>query len=317
MIPATAIVEEGEYEQIDAQSGSIEDDLELLLGDGGSGSEVEQVLHVIGDVIDCLLRLSVTMRNPAPHDQFKSRAGEGVLDSYEKWDIQHVQEKFSNLDSTVAQRLGKALTRRRQYFRYRLQHHNRLSEGIGVDEDAARTETDGKSTIASSLPDHLKDPAGATESERNDWLDMEDKKSDISQTSYTPSNANPDQLRVPQLPKDIKGPFLCQFCHMLVSIDSRHAWKYISSTSISSDYHFNSFLESMSSEISVPTSVFQLHVLHQTTSTLDAEIGRNTCGRSTFEVGIALSDVQVYSTALKIFEITSVEFIHTNSRRKS
>ena len=311
-------MEEGEYEQVDVQSGSIEADLESLLGDGGSGSEVEQVFHAIGDVVDCLLRLSVTMRNPAPHDQFKSRAGEGVLDSYEKWDIKHVQEKFTNLDSTVAQRLGKALTRRRQYFRYRLQHHNRLSEGIGMDEDAAGTETDGKSTIASSLPDHLKDPAGTTQSERNDWLGLEDKMSDISQTSYTPSNANPDRLRVPPMPEEyMNGPFQCQFCHMLVSIDSRHTWKYVSSTSINSDYHFNSLLESMSSEISVPMSVFRLPVPHQTTNILDAESGRNTCGRSTFEAGIALSDVRMYSKALKASAITSVEFIHTNFRRKS
>lgn len=228
IIAAVVIVEEGEHEQIDAQSGPIDDDLESLLSDGESESGADQVFHAIGDVIDCLLRLSVTMRNPAPHDQFRSRAGEGILDSYEKWDIQHVQEKFSNLDSTVAQRLGKALTRRRQYLRYRLQHHNLLSEGIGMDEDTARSEADGRSTIASSLPDHLKDPAWERGPARTDLLDMEDTGSEISQTSYTSSNANSGNLRVPPIPEEyIKGPFLCPFCHMLVSIGSRHDWKFV------------------------------------------------------------------------------------------
>lgn len=237
MIPATVILEKDGVEQTDARSNFVEDELEALFGDGGSIPDLQQVFHVIANLVDCLLRLSVTMQNPAPHDQFKSRAGEGVLDSYERWDIRHVQEKFSNLDRSVAQRLGKALTRRRQYFRYRLQHHNRLSEGIGLDKSDGRTESDARSTIASSLPAHLKDSAGEVASVRNVWSNMHDNTSDISQTSYGSSNASPDRLRVPPMPRDyIKGPFICQFCQMLVSIDSTNVWKYASPKAIRCDH---------------------------------------------------------------------------------
>lgn len=182
-------------------------------------------------MIDCLLRLSVTLSNPAPHDQFKSRAGADSIEQYEEWDTKHVREKFADVDTKIAERLGKAMAQRRQYFKYREKHINRLAEGLdgdglGVEADLGE---DGEraTTVASSLPDHLKESRGGTESTMNEFAGWDDSRSEMSGTSYAPSTINSDQLRVPPMPKEyIDGPFKCPFCHMIVSIDTRHAWKY-------------------------------------------------------------------------------------------
>ena len=93
----------------------VKDELAQYLVDdqtSGAKSDYDQLLDSIGGVVDCLLRLSVAISNPAPHDQFKARAGE-ILDFYAPWDVQHVRDKFPGLNSSILDRLGKALTQRR------------------------------------------------------------------------------------------------------------------------------------------------------------------------------------------------------------
>ncbi|KAH7121456.1 hypothetical protein EDB81DRAFT_229486 [Dactylonectria macrodidyma] len=197
---------------------SIEDELADYFQE--SGSEMDQILNEIGHVVDCLLRLSITISNPTPHDQFKSRVGVGTVDIFKDWYTKHVLEKFGQVDKKTADRLGNAMARRRQYFQYREDHSNRLAEGLDGDEldhDLQAT------TIASSIPKHLKE---SRESAMKEFAGLDDNRSEISRTSYAPSIANTDQIRVPPLPKEhADGPFKCPFCHMIVSIETRHDWK--------------------------------------------------------------------------------------------
>lgn len=179
--------------------------------------ELRQVFLQIGGVIDCLLRLSVTISNPAPHDRFKSRAVAQV-GYFEPWDIQHVREKFPHIDQPIAERLGRALTHRRKYFKYRENHYCRLKEGLEGDDDGM---SKGKATtVASSVPQQLKD-TGA----RNVEL-FDGDRSEVSETVYAPSTAAQGQLRVPSIPKEhVDGPFLCPFCFVFISVGNRHEWK--------------------------------------------------------------------------------------------
>jgi hypothetical protein len=109
-------------------------DIELAeyFQDDGSqdDSEVGQILTDIGHTVDCLLRLSTAIRTPAPHDRFRSRAGAGIAERFEHWDTRHVEEKFPAIDFRIAERLGKAAARRRQYFKYREEHAAKLAEGL-------------------------------------------------------------------------------------------------------------------------------------------------------------------------------------------
>ncbi|KAI0869690.1 hypothetical protein GGS24DRAFT_511705 [Hypoxylon argillaceum] len=195
-------------------------DLELIeyLKDDGESSQssLDLALADISHVIDCLFRLSITIRNPAPHDQFMSRAGAETLGYYEKYDISHVQEKFPRMGLQLAERLGRAITYRRHFFKYREDHYVRISGGIDDDGGPDNDQT----TVASSVPEHQKDSLG-----ENPLIDL-DARSDISRTSYAPSLNNEEGLRVPPIPQQyLDGPFLCPFCYLMIEVNSRNDWK--------------------------------------------------------------------------------------------
>lgn len=198
------------------------DDIDSLEDDSDDGelpaTELEQIASSVPDAVNCLLRLSVAIRNPAPHDRFAISVPIDVS-HYEFFDVQHVQAKFPNIDNHLAQRLGNAISRRRQYFRYRESHHLKLAHGLDLKDQA-----DGKSTIASSIPGHAK---SAGFDNRLSVID-EDALSDagISQTSFASSLADTQRLRIPPLPKRAKsGPFECPFCYMIITATNRASWK--------------------------------------------------------------------------------------------
>ncbi|KAK4442030.1 hypothetical protein QBC34DRAFT_339374, partial [Podospora aff. communis PSN243] len=193
----------------------------------------------IREAIDCLLRLSVAIANPAPHERCRKFGAEDI--SYrEPHDIAYVRDKFPNLGQEMATVLGKSITRRRQFFRYRLAHHEKLAAGLELtpdkEEDDGRTETFPK-TVASTLPDHIK--AIPDINIRNGVID-EDNRSDTaaSMTSYATSAGflaeatdgetfiPPPPLRVPPPPPEAEhGTFECNFCYRMIAASSRPAWK--------------------------------------------------------------------------------------------
>jgi hypothetical protein len=200
----------------------------------------------IQEAIDCLLRLSVAIANPAPHERVRVR-GAGPLEDVsfrETYDIGYVRDKFPRMDFRLAQVLGRAITRRRQFFKYREAHHARLAAGLETlvhdgnvgAEDTARTEIVPK-TVASSLPEHLK---SLTNVDLTTGVLDEDNTSEtgLSQTSYATSAGflagdvdgqpmkPPPPLKVPPLPKGAdRGSFECPFCYRMVSASTRAAWK--------------------------------------------------------------------------------------------
>lgn len=179
--------------------------------------ELKRVLSQVEDVIDSLMRLAITISNPAPYDQFRSRAG--VFPYPDQWDIAHVRQKFPDIEPTISERLGKALTQRRQYFKYREEHHLRLQEGLDGDDDENGSKGKG-TTIASSLPHEFIDTAPEA------LKDTEDAYSEVSTISYATTSADQGQPRIPPIPKEYEnGPFMCPFCYMLISVDAENVWK--------------------------------------------------------------------------------------------
>ncbi|KAF4998394.1 hypothetical protein FDECE_11821 [Fusarium decemcellulare] len=180
-------------------------------------SEMDQIIQHTADTVQNLLHLSVSMRNPAPHKRFI--ACQSIDTShYEPYDTRHVRAKFPTADPELTQRLGKAISVRRQYFKYRENHNAKLASGL--DGEGA---TDG-STVASSLPKHLKDKAGNGESS----LAFEENSSDLgSQTSYATSVRGEGKLSVPPLLKEAEEghPFECPYCYMMIVVSSHHVWK--------------------------------------------------------------------------------------------
>ncbi|CVL00347.1 uncharacterized protein FPRN_08533 [Fusarium proliferatum] len=98
----------------------------------------------IAEAIDCLLRLSLAIANPAPHERFR-KLGAGPdedVSFYEAHDVRYVQDKFPKISQDLPGVLGKFITRRRQFFKYREAHHAKLAAGLDqmTQKDTSRTE---------------------------------------------------------------------------------------------------------------------------------------------------------------------------------
>lgn len=185
--------------------------------DGLQGdTELKQLFAGVRNTVTCLFRLSMALRDPAPNSQSRSII---TLDKsiYETYDVNHVEAKFPSRNDFLTNRLGRAVSGRRQYLTYREEHHLKLAknvEKIGFEEP--RTEHTTNSTEASPIP------RASTNSEN--VMDGDDA---LSQTSYATSvNAT---IRVPPLPKEAreKDHFECPLCFMIVSIHTTAGWKYV------------------------------------------------------------------------------------------
>lgn len=164
------------------------------------------------------MRLSLTIRHPAPHEQFLGREP-GLVDYFLASNVDHVRNKFPRLPEQVRTRLGKALTHRRLFFRYRESHDSRLNEGLD-DESHAGESRSGVTTEASWIPKDKSDADGI----HHDLI--RDDISEISATSYAPSTAGTVDLRVPRIPSAyVDGPFQCPYCRLPVEIEDRYHWK--------------------------------------------------------------------------------------------
>lgn len=110
-----------------------------------------EALEEIGEVITCLMRISTALRNPARTDQIRN-AKTTLAKLFEPRDIEHVRMKFPLVSDQLVERLGKSISRHRQYFQYRKEHHEKLAHGIDNDiEMDVGDGTEKQSTAATSL----------------------------------------------------------------------------------------------------------------------------------------------------------------------
>jgi uncharacterized C2H2 Zn-finger protein len=192
-------------------------------------SELAQLTSNMAEVNICLMRLSLAIRNPAPHDQFKLSTRIDVS-HFETFDIDHVRGKFPSAPGYLVLRLGRAISRRRQYLRYREDHRKRLEQGLehyALAEGRAMARTivapseKIESTVASSMPPAIKSSALVLNLDEDDCFE-----DTLSQTSYASSNNDPTRSRPPALPKNGQDgePFECPLCCRLTSVRQTNAW---------------------------------------------------------------------------------------------
>ncbi|KAI0450709.1 hypothetical protein F5B21DRAFT_415916 [Xylaria acuta] len=185
-------------------------------------TEVLEIVEDMGDIIGCLLRLSISIRNPAPHDHFMSSKFTDTS-HFEEYDVEHVKAKLPRVEPCLASRLGKAVSRRRQYFKYRETHHQKLNAGL--DTGSKRSEAGPQSTVASSIPTALKE-GGSSHPAFSRVEEEELSNSGASQTSYATSGPQSGRLKIPSLPKQASdGPFECPYCYMIISVSTTIQWK--------------------------------------------------------------------------------------------
>ena len=165
-----------------------------------------------------------------------------------RFDISHVGHKFPLVHQTdwLENRLGKAITQRRQYLRYCREHRDKLEtqhKATDVTENAVdrqptpmrkpveESHETTKSQIQSLKPPSTFAITTASTLMINNLESLEEFSDEVqSQTSYATSvneNESSDMLRVPPLPDEgARGlPFECPYCWAPQLIKTRRAWK--------------------------------------------------------------------------------------------
>ena len=92
-----------------------------------SEAELHRLSQSASDIIANLYKLSIIIRNGNLSQDRFLKSSKTDVSYYEPYDEQHVKNKFPEASEELVERLGRANTRRRQYLKYREQHHEKLS----------------------------------------------------------------------------------------------------------------------------------------------------------------------------------------------
>lgn len=214
--------------------------------------EMPSLLKSIEFIVICLYKIPI--QRPAPLNKLNQQASIEAS-YYQPFDILYVRDKFPHLDSDVAARLGKMITRRRQLLLYRQFHKQRLeptdagrnaalvsplAKKLSSSEDNSRPkamdEASASQIARSRVPNTEHPPDTRATTVRNNTLFFE--KTSIL---YAPSNAESEssmassyadknmRVKVPPRPKRENGKkldcFKCDYCLVTQFIETDHAWK--------------------------------------------------------------------------------------------
>jgi len=205
------VIAEGEYEDVESLGGSSSEDEE-------SHTEIQQIRKSVATIINCLFQMSILVRKPAQHDLLVGSRKADVA-AFEPFDCSHVLNKFPKADKELVSCLGHAMTRRRQYLKYRERHAMKLKQGIDKvinvshGEDGTATEVLSE-TVATNL---------------HNWhIDLDDQVSEsgFSQTSYAPTLMSGGNITIPAPPRASHGgePFECPYCYYLIIAQNTRSW---------------------------------------------------------------------------------------------
>ena len=250
--------QESEFNDSDAESSnsdSLGSDYSesLSSNDPQPKSELHELYLSVNGAITSLLKLSILIRNPVPRDRYSKSS---QLDSYDdSYDILHARAKFPHTCDQapwLADRLGKANTRRRQYFRYCQLHRERLSkesedtvpredtlgpvpvlEHHAQDELKSRIESHRPSTKLSSKPAQTEATEFIGKDEVEVEKDVEDTQSIISFATSVVEETEED-LRLPLAPEASSNrlPFECPYCYTIQVCKRPSHWRCVRNSCI-------------------------------------------------------------------------------------
>ena len=177
-------------------------------------NEADVLYHGIVWTTTNLLKLSMAIRHLSSHNSFAKSSSIPAFPS--SWDIQHVLQKFPKTQRSpwLAQRLGEAITRRRQHLTYRATHRENFATGL-EDDDKATAYTKATSLKTNAQVDlHYVD---------------EQSEDGHSATTYNTivDERGHDIIRVPPPPKSSADcqPFECPYCLNITIITGTNTWR--------------------------------------------------------------------------------------------
>ncbi|KAI1413447.1 hypothetical protein F5Y13DRAFT_189354 [Hypoxylon sp. FL1857] len=209
------------------------------IGDSSSESshldEAQSLLEIISQCIRSLFRIGVLVRKASPRDRFQ-RALQHSESAFPAWfDIDYVRHKYPKLcrpDSReLAERLGSANAKRRQYIKYCRDHKTRLGRvteeslpapGGDQEEDLEDGTTAKLSSKATTLL-----PFGSSELAKLE-SNVAEEEDAVSFSTASTTFESAMSLTLPSLEElsPDSEPFECPICFTLQSFRREKAWKF-------------------------------------------------------------------------------------------
>ena len=219
MAPAASDSEAQNNDEIGLRSGP---DRQSAVGK----SEAQELLYLVKDTISRLFRLSMLIRDANRTDRF-TRAlthGKAIFDS--DFDVNHVGQKFPRLmfkdKEWLKERLGRAITNRRNFLHYAREHQVKLSGQDGGEIYPSKSAPKSAPTVPDTKASTIALPV--VPKANSDQGDV------ASETSYVTSVCHPTDgspIRLPHL-RDISGGsalFVCPLCRTIQEIVSEKSWE--------------------------------------------------------------------------------------------
>jgi hypothetical protein len=223
----------------------------------GPTSEIQELFQSIPETITSLFKLSILIRNSSSRDRYaKALSSASKAPFNEQFDIDHVGNKFPRLyrddREWLRQRLGKAITQKRQYLRYCREHREKLSKlsetsnttealsepkmgstYLAVQGQQSEVVSDAQTVVSrptSTLAPTIASTVVPAKFDHLEKLEEQNEDDNRSQTSYATSvneDENDNRLSVVRL-EEIAGntqSFECPYCWTIQRINNQHAWR--------------------------------------------------------------------------------------------
>lgn len=199
-------------------------------------SETTELYRAIQDGIASLFQLSMIIRKGPETDEYIKAASECPIDPIR--DIVRIGDKYPDIRGTkdwLSNRLGRAITRRRQYRIYRKEHQEKMQEvhRLGKGSDG-QTVFSGEGASTYHGPDTF--PENKTSSPDKQAVR---KTPHGSRTEYgdptTGAAHGTTVFQTPPLPKRDDGSqvkyreyFECPYCRRIQKVEEEIDWRYVS-----------------------------------------------------------------------------------------
>ena len=171
--------------------------------------ELDIIIRDISQTIDCLYRISIHLTQRSAN-QHGAKVAAIDVSLFEDYDTEYLREKYPSLPEFLVARIGKAISRRRQYLTYRELHARKLRSHLEGEKD-----TDTLSILTRTTATTFRSQSGLDESLTSTRPDS--RLTIMSETTYATLAANTDRITMPDVPKDaLQGaPFECPICRKM------------------------------------------------------------------------------------------------------
>lgn len=213
-------------------------------------TELQELLSAIATGLESLFKTSMFIRRFASRDRRQRATQTKPFDH--RADIMYVDDRYPLLkqkNPALAARLGECNARRRQYFKYRRDHNERISTvpaedefdallkkqighkpGYGQPAQSAQTVESKSSTLAETKATTF---VADDEAVRAYALDIQEAPAAMSVVSFATSvaEASDEELPFPKIPSEAQSglSFICPYCQNALRLNRQgleHQWRF-------------------------------------------------------------------------------------------